>query len=554
MTSDAEPDGSSRQLDAKGRLTPGAVNGTIPLESGMPALAVTVEELRTITDALPALISFFDAEHICRFANKHHSGWYGRTPEQLAGLHMREFLGDAAYESRKPQLDRVAAGQQVSFDAKVPHLDGTWRDAAIRYVPRMGAEGFEGMHVLVFDVAVQHHRFHSVFDGTAVGFWVIDLPDILTLFDDLGRPDVETLKATIAADPAFVRRALDTTMVLDINSKTSEMFGMSPDGARGQPLGKWCPDAALPAFTDNLLAFLSDVASFEAETVMSATDGRMIDVLLTCAFAKNAPGETAVVIGTTDITERVAREKLLARAQADLAHAARVATLGELMASIAHEVNQPLAAVVTNGNAALRWLNRPEPDILEAKEAIQRMVEEGTRASEIISRTRAMAVKGESRRTRFCVNLMIEETVAIVRRQVAALGAELTLRLSAGLPEIVADRIQMQQVAINLIINAAQAMADQPLGERLISISSGISDGAVAIEVADTGPGFDSATAARLFEAFYTTKDSGMGMGLSVTKSILEAHGGTILAGPVPGGGASFKFTVPLGEALPDEL
>jgi C4-dicarboxylate-specific signal transduction histidine kinase len=220
------------------------------------------------------------------------------------------------------------------------------------------------------------------------------------------------------------------------------------------------------------------------------------------------------------------------------------------MASIAHEVNQPLAAVVTNGNAAMRWLERAVPDSDEAKAAIRRMIEEGTRAGEIITRTRAMAVKGNRLKTRFCVNEMLEDTIEIVRRQVAALGSELELMLKPDMPTILADRIQLQQVAINLIINAAQAMAAQEDRQRRVVVSSGSSHTGLTVEVADTGPGIAEGEADRLFTAFYTTKAEGMGMGLSVTRSIVESHGGTIVVGKSDLGGASFMFTVPADEPL----
>lgn len=126
-------------------------------------------------DAVPVLISYFDANHICRFANEHHNQWYGRSPAELVGLHMRDFLGEAAYQTRLPYLDVVAQGECVSLEAEVPHWSGVWRDAAIRYIPLMGARGFEGFHTLVFDLSREQHRFHSIFDGTAVGFWEIDL-------------------------------------------------------------------------------------------------------------------------------------------------------------------------------------------------------------------------------------------------------------------------------------------------------------------------------------------------------------------------------------------
>lgn len=459
---------------------------------------------------------------------------------------MREFLGPEAYTSRLEFLDRVAAGEQVSFNARVPHLDGSWRDAAIRYAPKRGPGGFEGVYILVFDIAAHEQRFHSVFDGTAVGFWKIDLAQAEELLAGLGARDTEELVGMVAADPGIVRQMLAVTPVLNMNAKAAEMFGVDPHQVRGEPLGGWCPDASLPTFTASLIAFLSGATSFQCETVMTGADGRAVHVLLTCAFAKNAPGEKSMIVGTTDISARIAKEQELARAQADLAHAARVATLGELMASIAHEVNQPLTAIVINGNAAMRWLNRPEPNPFEAKEAVLQMVSEATRASDIIARTRAMAVKGSGTRSVFSVNAMLEDTIALVARQVSTLGAELQLQLTCGLPEIYADRIQLQQVAINLVMNAAQAMSDQPEGSRQIAIRSSLIGEQIAVEVADTGPGIHHDDPQQIFTDFYSTKATGMGMGLSVSRTIVEAHRGAIAFRSPPGGGALFVFTVPI--------
>ncbi len=502
---------------------------------------------RLTSDAVPALISFFDAQHVCRYANDHHVLWYGRTPDELIGLHMREFLGDDAYETRLSHLARVERGEQVSFEAAVPHRDGGWRDAAVRYVPRMGPDGFEGFHTLVFDLSREQHRYHSVFDGTAVGFWEIDLSNLRDyvgcLQDRYG--DVRSL---IARDVRYVGHALSITPVLDLNDKACRMLATSRGAAIGRPLGDWCPEEGLHAWNRNLLAYLDGEESYETETVMRRDDGELVDVLLSCAFPRKADEQVIVVVGLVDISARVAKEKELARSQADLAHAARVATLGELMASIAHEVNQPLAAVIANGNAALRWLNRAEPDISETRAAIERIMSEGARASEIIARTRRLAMKGTATRIEFDLNEMIEESVDITRRQTSGLGAALATNLAADLPPLLADRIQIQQVVINLVVNAAQAMAGQQ-GVRSIAVSTSFVEQAFVIEIADTGPGF-AEHSDRIFEAFFTTKSDGMGMGLSVAKSIVESHEGRIAACGCEGGGTRFRIVLPAPKSL----
>ncbi|WP_426122867.1 PAS domain-containing sensor histidine kinase [Pararhizobium sp. PWRC1-1] len=496
-------------------------------------------------DTVPVLISFFDADHICRFANEHHCNWYGRTPVDLVGLHMRDFLGPDAYSERLHHLERVASGHEVFFEAPVPYLDGTWHDAEIRYIPQMGRSGFEGFHILVVDIERQKHRFRSVFDGTAVGFFEIDLLNLHSMLSDLSKAGVDDLIGHVAGNQQFIRQVLDATRVVDLNKKAIEMFRVERQAATGRPLGDWCANDGLGTWNKALLGYLSGDASYEGETVMKREDGEHVDVLVNCAFPKRMEGQVIVVVGVVDITHRLESERALTKAQQELAHAARVATLGEMTASIAHEVNQPLGAIVANGHAALRWLNRPVPNADEAKLAIRRIIDEATRASDIIARIRKMAKNSASEHTAFEISTVIEEALEITGRQLRSQGASLVVSLESNPAHVSADRIQIQQVIINLLVNAAQAMSEVRAKERTIFIKSSHQNGFVEIEIADTGPGIESSKAEQLFNAFYTTKLTGMGMGLSISKTIVEAHGGKISASSRDGGGARFTFTLP---------
>jgi PAS domain S-box-containing protein len=226
----------------------------------------------------------------------------------------------------------------------------------------MGPRGFEGFHTLVFDLSRHQHRFHSIFDGTAVGFWEIDLTGVRAFVEDLEQR-VPDLAALIASDLGLVRKVLDFTPVLAMNEKASQVLGVDPHAAQGRMMGWWCPDASLEVWNAVFQGYLAGQSAFEGETVMRREDGSLFNVLISVAYPKNRKEHVIVVVGLIDVSERVAREQALARAQHDLAHAARVSMLGEMVASITHEVNQPLAAVVTSGNAALRWLARCEPDL-----------------------------------------------------------------------------------------------------------------------------------------------------------------------------------------------
>jgi C4-dicarboxylate-specific signal transduction histidine kinase len=191
-------------------------------------------------------------------------------------------------------------------------------------------------------------------------------------------------------------------------------------------------------------------------------------------------------------------------------------------------------------------LKRAEPDIGATRAAVERMIDESKRAAEIIARTRALATKGSTERSLFGLNQMIEDSAALVQRQVVLSGAELRLELAPGLAPVSADRIQIQQVLINLMINAAQAMNGQQHGPRQIIVGSCEENGRIVITVEDTGPGIEPDKLGSLFDAFYTTKETGTGMGLSVSKTIVEAHGGTIGVKTGTSGGATFTFTLPI--------
>jgi len=251
-----------------------------------------------------------------------------------------------------------------------------------------------------------------------------------------------------------------------------------------------------------------------------------------------------------DVTETRLAQEQLQQAQANLAHVARVTTLGQLTASIGHEVNQPLAAIVTNGEAALRFLRRDPPELDEVRGALTGMIAEGRRASEIVRRIRSMVQKDTARTAPVDINALLSESASLVQREVAANRIVLLLELTPGLPQAPGDAVQLQQVVINLMVNAIQAMVDIEGRIRKLILCSSLGEaGSIAVAVQDSGPGFSEDTAAHLFDAFYTTKSEGMGMGLSICRTIIEAHGGRITAAATEGQGATFSFTLPVAGA-----
>jgi len=247
-----------------------------------------------------------------------------------------------------------------------------------------------------------------------------------------------------------------------------------------------------------------------------------------------------------DITERKRAEEALHHLQGELAHVSRVATMGEMAASIAHEVNQPLGAIVGNADICLRWLASAAPDLAQVRDALGDIIRDGHRASEVITRIRSFVRKEASQRTTFNLNEVVRETLALVSHEIQRAHILLQAELAADLPPVCGDRIQLGQVILNLIMNGIEAMTEIQGRARQLIISSGRDEAnAVLIAVQDCGVGIDPQETKRIFAAFYTTKPGGMGMGLAICRSIIEAHGGRLWIMPHAGPGATFQFTLP---------
>jgi len=285
----------------------------------------------------------------------------------------------------------------------------------------------------------------------------------------------------------------------------------------------------------------------EGMSMQLAKDGRRIEISLTVSPLLNKYGK---VIGASkvarDITTSREAEGELQRVRTELARVARVTTLGELTAAIAHEVNQPLTGVISSGNACLHWLAANPPNLEAARRSVERLIDDGNRAADVIRRIRDMVRKSPPRKDPFNINDTIMEVLALIRTELSRNDISPRAELSNDVPVVWGDRIQLQQVILNLIMNAIEAMSEvSPTQRKLLIASAKDGSNGVLVRIQDSGIGLDGESLDRLFEAFFTTKARGMGMGLAVSQTILQAHGGRLWATPNASHGATFQFTLP---------
>jgi PAS domain S-box-containing protein len=291
---------------------------------------------------------------------------------------------------------------------------------------------------------------------------------------------------------------------------------------------------------------IAEKSDYEVELRILLSDGTTKYIHIVGHPVLNASGELAQFMGTsTDITQRKLAEEALRQAQVDLAHISRVTTMGELTASLAHEVNQPIAAAVTDANTCLRWLTRDQPDLQEAREAASRMVKDATRAADIISRIRLLFNKVSPQRELVDVNEVVREMIVLLRSEATRYSISVRAELASDLPEVTGDRVQLQQVVMNLLLNSMEAMKDGDTKRELVINSQPERNEQVMVSVSDTGVGLPPHQAEQIFNAFFTTKPYGTGMGLRISRSIIESHGGRLWAADNPPRGASFCFTLP---------
>jgi PAS domain S-box-containing protein len=527
------PGGEIRDIHVVGHPVPGATGDFVEFVGTMIDITErkrAEERTRLIIDTVPAQLWTETPEGVVDFVNRRWIDYTGMTLEQAVGSGWNRMVHpDDIEQVLSKWRTLVSEGKPREIESRLRRSDGEYRWFLSRCYPLVDRSGrilgWYGSDTDIHDRKVAEETLRR-----SEGY--------------LAEAQRLSHTGSWASKPASGENTY-------WSEECYRLMGFDPHG--GQPgfetvLQRYHPDDQARV-REAVETAEREKAGFELDYRIIHPDGETRDIHVIGHPVLSSSGDFVEFVGTVmDITERKQAEEereRLRQAQADLAHVNRVTTMGELTASVAHEVNQPIAAAVTNANTCLRWLTREQPNVVEARAAALRIVNDGTRAAEIIKRIRLLFKKGASERERVDINEVVEELVVLLRSEAMRYSISVQTQLEANTPRVIADRVQLQQVLMNLMINGIDAMKDV-VGTRELAIKSQHAEtGHVLVSVHDTGMGLPAQESDKVFEAFFTTKPHGTGMGLSISRSIVESHGGRLWAAHNFPRGASFCFTLP---------
>lgn len=387
-------------------------------------------------------------------------------------------------------------------------------------------------------------RYRKLVQYMPMAMWQVDASHMGRIYREIRAEGVEDFDAYLTEHPELIDFAAHSVQVTDVNHSAVELLGAADPQDLMRHVG-YLFTASPHALRKVMIGRFDGQQNWTDLIKIHTLDGRILDVQFSVTYPKPPSELDVTIFGMIDVTERVRVETELRQLQADFTHAARVSMLGELTTSIAHEVNQPLAAIVTNAETSLRWLARDEPNLEKVKELTTRIVASGRRANDIVQRIRGMAAKRQPERTALDLGEVAQEALLFVRHEIESRRIRVATDFAKDLPRATGDRIQLQQVLVNLLVNSVQALEAQPDDAREIRLATSRGDdGHIVLTMQDTGPGIPPDDLDRIFLGFFTTKDSGMGIGLAICQSIIAEHGGSIAASNHAGGGAEFRFSV----------
>ncbi len=395
-------------------------------------------------------------------------------------------------------------------------------------------------------LAHQEEKYRHLFDFMPIALWQLNASRVVSMFKGLVESGVADLGSYMDEHPQFIYQVMDEMIVENVNERAVQLWGASGPNELLGPVTKYWKEN-IGTFRRALEARFAGETFFQEETHFTTFDGRQIDALFTAARPGQEADRNLSIVGLIDITQRIQAQDELRRVQSEFTHSARVSLLGELSASIAHEVNQPLAAIATNAEAGQRWLNRPNPDMAEALKLMQRIVQDARRASEIVGGIRGMVQRKTPVFEPTSLNEVISDALLFLRHEFRSRGITVNVQFESRMVNVLADPTQIKQVVVNLVLNAMQAMSVQNANPVLGLRAEVVNKDWVACHVEDSGPGIPAELIDNVFESFVSTKENGMGIGLAICRTILQAHGGSIRAkNDSDLGGARFSFELPV--------
>jgi PAS domain S-box-containing protein len=494
------------------------------LQKAFDEIKKSEDRLRLVIDTIPTLVWRARPDGIPDFLNQPALDYTGLSPDQTETGWPRAFHPD----DKKGMLVKWgairASGRPGELEARLRRFDGEYRWFLFRAVPLRNEQG---------DIVKWY--------GSST-----DIEDRKRAEEELRRSEAKLVEAQrVSQTGSFVRNmstgeyigSKEFFRILGYDQPGSATFEMVLQRAHPE-------DRALVEHAIDRASRYGRDLDYEHRLLMP--DGSVRYVHVVAHAVRDQDDQLEFIGAVVDVTATKQAEEKLHKAQTELAHVTRVTTLGELTASIAHEVNQPLAAAVANAEACLRWLDRETPDLVAARRSVEWVINDSCRASEVLRRVRALAKKSDIEKVPLDVNDIVREAIVLVKRELSSQLISLRTELAPSLPMILGDRVQLQQVIINLVMNGIEAMQPITDRQRELVIQSGQDETrCVHVSVTDCGVGISAEIANRLFNAFFTTKSSGMGMGLSICRSIVEAHEGRLSASPNEGPGATFQFILP---------
>lgn len=462
----------------------------------------------------------------------------------LDAEHWRQLLREGHWHG--PVRRRRSNGSHVTAAVRriVRHNDAALPVEVVEY-GRSGAIGVAGGDRSTWELQTSEERYRKLIHHMPTALWQIDARATGEIFDRLKTEGVTDIATFLEQHPELVELGMSIVRVTDVNREAIRLFrGRSAADLVGpiRYLFAATPDAARRV----MAAHFEGRPNYIEQAKILTFDGQLRDVLICVTYPTPSEQQDTTFVTVEDVTERLRAEAQLRQHQADHALASRISTLGELATSIAHEVKQPLAAIVTNAETCLRWLSREPTNTEKLKQLTSRIISSARRASDIVQHVRSMAQSGERERLPLDVKELVEEALLFAHHDIESKHIKLTISANPSRPTILGNRIQLQQVVINLVVNSIQAISQTDSAERRIRIGiDGDAAGGLRFSIRDSGPGIAAQNLERVFDSFFTTKADGMGIGLALCHSIITAHGGSIQASNHSDGGACFRFSLP---------